>query len=96
MASEDEVQHDGMQDSFVALDGKAEQEPDSNEPPEPDDKGRLSEPLTPELQAKLQPKAKTYKAGGRGYANTTYIEVAQEVHETGVGRTHLERDFPRT
>lgn len=52
-----------------------------------------SQPMPPELEARLRPGARKLKAGS-GNKNTEYIEVVERVHVTHEGRMHLERDLP--
>lgn len=53
-----------------------------------------SEPMSPELEARLRPQARAYNPGGVGNPTASYLEVAEEVHRTRRGRQHIERAFP--
>jgi hypothetical protein len=52
------------------------------------------QPMPPELEARLRPNARVYKAGGTGYALERYVAVVRQVHETREGCTHVEDEFP--
>lgn len=56
------------------------------------DAGLPGEPMTPEQEARLRPRATKFKAKA-GHATVLYVEAVRQVHETRQSRTHIERDF---